>query len=464
MAMVNLAELGKLINEAAESDSTNGKLFTNIRSENENDSKDAKKDGEERIKDSTPEGNSTEIKGYRGENQPYGRNALNLNYDSIDKKYQDRVKALVQGKSSPDQPDIDDETSGGISIKGNKGFWDKMQNDNKGYANIMGTTQINTRITQQTKTPKFSTDESKVKKGDVFVESKNNIKLTVVGLNEDKTRINFVDESGKKYSLAVPTFKKVVNENKMVRGNSQLLNEVVPLIPIAVNAAGIGASALMNRNKNKGEAEGEVNEEVNEVIGAVVGAAGRAAAGKAAAGTAARTAGKTAAGSAAKTAGTQSCKDIAKQVAVDAGTKAAMTDSTAAGQKVGDAVGDKVNDTLGIGDEKKNENKIKRLKFNKTVFLNENHVKSLIPEQYKTPGNKFVMVDKAGNEYLMECDNYNQSFILEYKNPEKLKNSFDNMKRLWEYSPKKAVGGASLNEAAAQDKIQKTIRNYRKKK
>jgi hypothetical protein len=391
MAMVNLAELGKLINEAAESDSTNGKLFTNIRSENEKESKDVEKDGEERIKDSTPPNNSTEIKGYRGENEPYGRNALNLNYDSIDKKYQERVKALVQGKSSPDQPDIDDETSGGISIKGNKGFWDRMQNDNKGYANIMGTTKVNTRIAQQTKTPKFSTDESKVKKGDIFVESKNNIKLSVTGLDETKTRVTFVDESGKKYSLSVKTFKKAINENKMIRGGAELLTEVVPL-------------AL---------------------------AAGKAVGGKA----------------------------VVGQCARAAATQAA----TSAGEKVGDAVGDKVNDCLGIGDETKNENKIKRLKFNKTVFINENHVRSLIPEQYKVPGNRFVMIDKEGNEFLLECDNYNKAVILEYKNPAKLKSSFEKMKKLWEYDSKKAAGGASLNESAAQHKIQKKIRNYNKK-
>ena len=392
--MSDLANLGKLINEVSE----NGKLFTDIDSENKKNNKSVEDDGKKRIDDSTPENSATQIKGYRGENQPYGRNALNLKYDSIDKKYQERVKALVNGKASPNQPDIDDETAGGVSIKGNNTFYEKMKKDNESYGNVMGATYINDRIAQPPKSKDGFPTEGKVKKGDIFTETKNNVNLSVTGLNENKSRVTFVDESGKKYSMTVETFKKAVKESKIVRSEVKQLNEVAPLVGAAIRA---GAPLLRT-----------------------------------------------------------------------AGTAAAMS----AGNTFGNNAGEAASNKLGIGkdgtekeitsEEKEvtNENKIKRLKFNKTRFISESHVKSLIPEQYKSPGNKILMVDNCGNEYLMECDNYNQSIVLEHKNEQKIKSNFDNMKRLWEYSTKQAVGGTTLNESDVQRKLQKKLQKYNTKK
>jgi len=372
MATISLADLKALVNEAVEE-----KLFTDIRSENEKESKNVEKDAEERIDDSTPTKSSTQIDGYRGEQPPSGRNALNLNYDRIDKKYQERVKALVQGKASPEQADID-VTAAGVDAKGNEKFFDKMAADNKKYAEISGATQIKDRIAHPPKSkPQFAT-EGKVKVGDIFV--KDNLNLKVTGLNEDKTRINFIDESGKKYSLAVSKFKQVVKEDKMVRQGAEMLTEVAPLV-----AAGARAAAPM-----------------------------------------------------------------AKQMA----TSAAASAGDEAGKKVVDAV------TTEEKEDKKevSENKTKRLIFKKLTFINENHAKSLIAEQYKTPGNKFVMIDNAGNEYLIECDINKQALVLEYKNVVKARKDLERMKNLWEYDTRKAVGGSTINESS----IQKDLRNKTK--
>lgn len=47
--------------------------------------------------------------------------------------------------------------------------------------------------------------------------------------------------------------------------------------------------------------------------------------------------------------------------------------------------------------------KMKRLHFKNTTFLNEEQMLKRIPDDYKVDGNKFVMKDSKGNEYLVEC-------------------------------------------------------------
>ena len=46
---------------------------------------------------------------------------------------------------------------------------------------------------------------------------------------------------------------------------------------------------------------------------------------------------------------------------------------------------------------------MKRLHFKNTTFLNEEQMIKRIPEDYKIDGNKFIMKDSKGNEYLVEC-------------------------------------------------------------
>lgn len=56
---------------------------------------------------------------------------------------------------------------------------------------------------------------------------------------------------------------------------------------------------------------------------------------------------------------------------------------------------------------------MKRLHFKNTTFLNEEQMLKRIPEDYKFDGNKFLMKDSKGNEYLVECkkDSLCESYI-----------------------------------------------------
>lgn len=67
--------------------------------------------------------------------------------------------------------------------------------------------------------------------------------------------------------------------------------------------------------------------------------------------------------------------------------------------------------TAGIAGNKKrdkilptNESKtLKRIKFKRTIFENAQKAIEKVPEEYKTDGNRFIMMDAQGTEYLMEC-------------------------------------------------------------
>lgn len=64
--------------------------------------------------------------------------------------------------------------------------------------------------------------------------------------------------------------------------------------------------------------------------------------------------------------------------------------------------------------------KMKRLHFKNTTFLNEAQMIKRIPDDYKVDGNKFIMKDSKGNEYLVECkkdslcESYIHTNVLEY--------------------------------------------------
>jgi hypothetical protein len=48
------------------------------------------------------------------------------------------------------------------------------------------------------------------------------------------------------------------------------------------------------------------------------------------------------------------------------------------------------------------ENKVSTLKFKNTIFMTEQHMMQRIPDSFKVEGKKFIMKDKANNEYLIE--------------------------------------------------------------
>lgn len=121
-----------------------------------------------------------------------------------------------------------------------------------------------------------------------------------------------------------------------------------------------------------------------------------------------------------------------------------------------------ITDTPGVCESKNTNTTMKRLNFKKTVFLSEADVMSKVPSEYRTDGNKFIMKDASGTEYLMECKKdvfgYNRLSVVNKVNKQQVNEQFERMKQLMGYNSKdyftktdKAIEGQELKEGL--DKI-----------
>ncbi len=101
-------------------------------------------------------------------------------------------------------------------------------------------------------------------------------------------------------------------------------------------------------------------------------------------------------------------------------------------------------ETAGIAGNKKrpeifeNKQTLKRLKFKKSIFENAQKAIEKVPEEYKTDGNKFIMMDAQGTEYLMECTidkdfGYTKVEAKKRLNEEKADAELEKMKYLYGY-------------------------------
>ena len=110
--------------------------------------------------------------------------------------------------------------------------------------------------------------------------------------------------------------------------------------------------------------------------------------------------------------------------------------------------------------------KMKRLNFKNTQFLGENHMFSLIPEDYKKDGSNFIMKDKAQNEYLIEwkIDGLiNKGSVKAYENKIKLAEEFNRIKSLYNYNSEDQMGIPTNKQRKIEDsKIQENLNNIRK--
>jgi len=76
----------------------------------------------------------------------------------------------------------------------------------------------------------------------------------------------------------------------------------------------------------------------------------------------------------------------------------------------------------------------KRLNFKRTLFLSEEHMFNLIPEDFKKDGYKFYMKDRDDNDFLLEwSDKENKPFILDSVNKNMINESFNTFHRLLNY-------------------------------
>lgn len=80
----------------------------------------------------------------------------------------------------------------------------------------------------------------------------------------------------------------------------------------------------------------------------------------------------------------------------------------------------------------------KRLRFKNTVFLSEDKVRQLIPEDYKVDGNKFHMTDANDTDYIVECKadgmfGYIKTDIKKSVNMDQVNEELDRMRGLASY-------------------------------
>jgi len=86
-----------------------------------------------------------------------------------------------------------------------------------------------------------------------------------------------------------------------------------------------------------------------------------------------------------------------------------------------------------------NESKmIKRLNFKKTNFLSESHMLSKVPDDYKIEGNKFIMNDANGENYLVEWHDNGKAIVEKQVNKKKINEELDRIKELYSYKYKES--------------------------
>lgn len=99
--------------------------------------------------------------------------------------------------------------------------------------------------------------------------------------------------------------------------------------------------------------------------------------------------------------------------------------------------------------------------YKKTVFLSETHMRSIIPDDFKTEGKVFKMKDANGNEYLMEWK-YNNAVILEHSNKKGADESLTRMKQLCEYKSQDTKTNNAARLIENDQKFAETLNKMRK--
>lgn len=112
----------------------------------------------------------------------------------------------------------------------------------------------------------------------------------------------------------------------------------------------------------------------------------------------------------------------------------------------------------------KENTKIKTIFFKKTHFLNEEHMVSRIPDEFKKNGEQFKMKDKNGREYIVEWNN-NKANVLSYEDKEKINESLNKFHKIigFESTMKETTTkDIRLNENYNINKMLKIMRNINK--
>ena len=97
---------------------------------------------------------------------------------------------------------------------------------------------------------------------------------------------------------------------------------------------------------------------------------------------------------------------------------------------------------------------VKTIFFKKTQFLNEEHMFSRIPDEFRKSGEQFKMKDKTGNEYLLEWRN-NSGNIIGHSNKNGMNESLDRMRSMFNYSSTDSRSSVNEGESNLIDTLNK---------
>ena len=112
----------------------------------------------------------------------------------------------------------------------------------------------------------------------------------------------------------------------------------------------------------------------------------------------------------------------------------------------------------------KENNTLKTVVFKKTNFLNEEHMITRIPDEFKQNGSQFKMKDKNGCEYIVEWSN-NKANVLSYENKNKVNETIEKFHKLTNYESsmkEKTTNKSRLNEDGNFNKMLGIMRSINK--
>ena len=109
--------------------------------------------------------------------------------------------------------------------------------------------------------------------------------------------------------------------------------------------------------------------------------------------------------------------------------------------------------------------KLKTVYFKKTTFLNEEHMTSRIPDEFKNEGEQFKMRDKNGTEYIVEW-NHGKAEILSYENKQKINETMEKFHHITNYKSnmtRTSTTNKNLQENVGVNRMLEIMREINKK-
>lgn len=106
---------------------------------------------------------------------------------------------------------------------------------------------------------------------------------------------------------------------------------------------------------------------------------------------------------------------------------------------------------------------LKTIIFKKTHFLNEEHMISRIPDEFKNNGEQFKMKDKNGTEFIIEWNN-NKAYILSHENKQKINEEFNKFHKIvnFKHVENETNKNIRLQEDGNVNRMLKIMRNINK--